>query len=237
MLLNGDRITGEVKEVLLGRLRYKTDNLSQVHIEWDKVASVTAKGRFEVELQSGVVLFGEIGPGPAPAEMTITLDTGSVVHAHADIVRITAIKSTFWGRVDGKPDLGATFNQASEIAQFSFHGDALLKRPSFWAGVELDSIFTQQQEVEDTQRHRASGNYFYLFANRWVSLTKLIFEQNRELGFRLRTSVELGAGKFLVQSNRTVLLTGLGAQVNRERPTEGARKNDLRATVSFGYIF
>jgi hypothetical protein len=235
VLLNGDRITGEVKELMLGRLVYKTDDLGTTYIEWDKIASVRASGEFEVELESGEVLFGKIGPGPAAAEMTITLEAGDVVHPLAEILRITSIKRTFWGRVDGKLDLGASFNQASEIAQFTLHTEALIKRPNFWMGYDLDSIFTQQKQAEDTALHRFGLNYYYLFASRWLSISRIIFEQNRELGFDLRASVNLGAGRFVVQTNRTVLMLGLGAQVNRERPNEGDSTTNLAGLIVLRY--
>ena len=221
VLLNGDRITGEVKELLFSRLKYSTDDLGTTYIEWDKISSVEAKGEFEVELQRGEVLRGEIGPGPARAQMTITQASGPVVQPLADIVRITPMKRGFWGKVDGKLDVGATLNQASEIAQFTVHANAMVKRPSFWTGVDLNSMFTQQKEAEDTQLHRFGLDYYYLFAERWLGLSRLILEQNRELGYDVRASANLGAGRFVVQNNRRVLMLGLGVQVNRERPLEG----------------
>ena len=220
---------------MLGRLVYKTDDLGTTYIEWDKIASVSASGEFEVELESGEVLFGKIGPGPAAAEMTITLEPGDVVHPLAEIVRITSIKRTFWGRVDGKLDLGASFNHASEIAQFTLHTEALIKRPNFWTGYDLDSIFTQQKQAEDTALHRFALNYYYVFASRWLSISRIIFEQNRELGFDLRASVNLGAGRFVVQTNRTVLMLGLGVQVNRERPNEGDSTTNLAGLIVLRY--
>ena len=42
VLLNCDRITCEVKELLLGRLRHSSDDLGTTQIERDKIASVDA---------------------------------------------------------------------------------------------------------------------------------------------------------------------------------------------------
>ena len=36
-LKNGDRITGEVKELKFGKLEYSTDDVETIFIEWDKV--------------------------------------------------------------------------------------------------------------------------------------------------------------------------------------------------------
>ena len=41
VLVNGDRITGEVKNLSYGQLKFKTDHMGTVYIEWDKIASVS----------------------------------------------------------------------------------------------------------------------------------------------------------------------------------------------------
>jgi len=110
-----------------------------------------------------------------------------------------------------------------------------VKRPSFWVGYELDSIFTRQIEAEDTALHRFAVDYYYLVASRLLAMSRLSFEQNRELGFDLRTSLNLGAGRFLVQSNRRVLMAAAGIQVNRERPTEGESTTNLAGVFLLRY--
>lgn len=52
-LVNGDRITGEVKLIEQGRLVYSTDDLGTVRIEWDKVVQVVSQRSYEVELYDG----------------------------------------------------------------------------------------------------------------------------------------------------------------------------------------
>ena len=39
-LLNGDKITGEVKYLRVGILTYKTDNMETVSIQWNKIKSI-----------------------------------------------------------------------------------------------------------------------------------------------------------------------------------------------------
>ena len=111
----------------------------------------------------------------------------------------------------------------------------MVKRPKFWVGYELDPIFTEQREAGDTARHRLSLNYYYLFRSRWLALTRISFEQNRELGFDLRTSGDFGVGRALIQNNRTVLIMGLGIQLNRERPLEGDSSTNVAAFLLVRY--
>ena len=115
MLFNGDRLTGEVKELVLGQLQFKTDNLGTTYIEWDKIVSVSATGEFELQLVNGDLLLGSIDAGPSEGEMTLDQETGKRVLDLSSILRITRIKRSFWDRIDGKLDLGASYSQASEV--------------------------------------------------------------------------------------------------------------------------
>ena len=53
-LVNGDRITCEIKLLDKGRLQVSTDDLGTIYVEWDKVASVTANRTFRVVTSSGL---------------------------------------------------------------------------------------------------------------------------------------------------------------------------------------
>ncbi|MFL5491536.1 MAG: hypothetical protein ACJ8AV_08970, partial [Gemmatimonadales bacterium] len=50
---NGDRITGEVKSLSRGLLKYSTDDLGTVYIEWDKVDRISTSTIVEVRLATG----------------------------------------------------------------------------------------------------------------------------------------------------------------------------------------
>ncbi|MEJ2319508.1 MAG: hypothetical protein P8Y21_09195, partial [Gemmatimonadales bacterium] len=42
VLSNGDRITGEIKELTRGKVRLKTDPMGTVYIKWQDIASITS---------------------------------------------------------------------------------------------------------------------------------------------------------------------------------------------------
>ena len=53
VLRNGDHITGEIKELKLGKLKYGTDDAGTIFIEWDKVAFIRSEATFELETETG----------------------------------------------------------------------------------------------------------------------------------------------------------------------------------------
>src|SRR5262245_24538300 len=98
---NGDRITGEVKSLSRALLKYSTDDLGTIYIEWDHVERISSRATFEVQVRSGIKHYGPLGLGPK-GTLVLGLDTLLL----ADIVTITPIKNTLLARMDGYLDLG-----------------------------------------------------------------------------------------------------------------------------------
>ena len=58
ILVNGDRFTGEVKGLEKGILKYSTDFVGTISVEWNHVAQLQSAQLFEVELFDGAKLYG-----------------------------------------------------------------------------------------------------------------------------------------------------------------------------------
>src|SRR5688572_26213289 len=76
VMRNGDRITGEVKQLSRGHLKLTTDDLGTLYIEWDKIAAIKTALRYEVVTSNGLRYVG-------------------VLTADADELRVTADDGTF----------------------------------------------------------------------------------------------------------------------------------------------
>src|SRR6186997_3416083 len=84
---NGDRITGEVKSLFRARLKYSTDDLGTIYIEWDKIVRISSTATFEVQLGSGQKYYGILG-----LARDGTVAVGADTLALTEIVTITPIK-------------------------------------------------------------------------------------------------------------------------------------------------
>jgi hypothetical protein len=58
---NGDRITGEVKSLTRALLKYSTDDLGTIYIEWDKIDRISTRTTLEIQLSSGLKYYGPLG--------------------------------------------------------------------------------------------------------------------------------------------------------------------------------
>ena len=235
VLKNGDHITGEVEQLERGRLRLSTDDAGTLEIEWDKVASVSAAAPFDVDDLIGRRYLGSLVPGTVAGQMLVVWKGETETVELWRVVRMRRLEITFWKRLDGSLDVGASYTSASELFTLDFATTVGVERPGYEISADASATLTSQPGVDETRRSLASLGYARRFENRWVALVKAQVEQNRELGFDLRSSAQAGGGRYLAQSQRDKLLVALGLSVNRERPVEGDTTTNMEATAVVTY--
>jgi len=231
VLRNGDRLTGEVRQLDRGSLTFKTDDIGTLAIEWDKVKSVTASASFEVEDLGGGQYIGSLAAGPQDGELGIVTAGGLRGVALWRVVRMQRLGATLWQRLDGSLDAGVSYTSSSELLKIDLAARVILTRAANRFGIDGSSTITQQPDVEDTRRNNLTVSYGRRYRNRWLGFAQAQVEQNRELGFDLRGSVSSGAGRYLLQDRRQDLLGGMGLRVNREKPLEGESTTNLEAAA------
>lgn len=229
VLKNGDRLTGEVQQVVRGRLELSTDDMGTIQIEWDKVASVSATAPFDVDDLDGNRYLGSLGPSPTPGTVQIAWKGHTDEVEMSRVVRMRRLDTSFWRRLDGGLDVGASYTSATSLFKLDLAGNLGLDRPGFEVKIEGSSTLSSQEGAEDTRRNSLSLDYIRRHPNRFVAFLRGQLEQNRELGFDLRSSAAGGGGHYLVQRSQDNLLAGLGLSVNRERPVEGDSSTNVEA--------
>jgi hypothetical protein len=242
VLVNHDRITGEVKTLNRGQLQVKTDDLGTVSIEWDKVATVTTTGQFDIATRDGRRLVGAFVPAPAGQAGV------AIVHADGrteslsllDVVSFSPIRSRFLEQIDGSIDLGASYTQSSGVGQVSFDTNAAYRQPSFEASMAFSASLTKSSDSPNSARYALNVGFARFHANGWVSTPFALLEHNPDLGFDLRSTAAATIGKFLVRSNRTTVELGAGAAVGRELPVGETAVTNVDALIGFsasGYTY
>jgi uncharacterized protein DUF481 len=196
---------------------------------------VSAAAPFDVDDLHGRRYMGALGAGPTAGEMSIVWYRRADAVAMADVVRMRRLEVSFWKRLDGSLDMGASYTSASSLFTLDFAATLGFERPGYEVTADASSTLSSQPEVEDTRRSSASLAYARRFPNRWVALVQGLLEQNRELGFDLRTAVAGGGGRYLVQGRQDRLLAAMGLSLNRERPTEGEETTNVEALLLLSY--
>jgi hypothetical protein len=235
VLQNGSRVVGEVRSMRKARLELGTDDMGTLQVEWGNITQVTAPEFFEVERMSGGLLFGALRPGPGEGTLEVVADWGTEALPLREVARIERLKSTFWDRFKGSVDVGASYTSASELLQVELDASVRFRRPKFEASATANAVQTRQPEADDTQRSSLSLGYTRLFSSGQRAFALGALEQNRELGYDLRTSLLGGWGHMLVRDARNELVGGAGLSVNREKPVEGESTTNLEAAAGFNY--
>jgi hypothetical protein len=234
VLKNGDQITCEIVSLKRGKLRVKTDDMGTVDIEWDKIASLTAKGLFEIEDLNGGLYFGPLETIPEKG-LQVATATGIETVPLEIVARVQSIKSSFWKRLSGSVDVGFGYTKASDLIEFN--GDASVKftRPTFSAELKASSFLQRQESVEDTTRNSSSFTYVRTFEARHFAVGRVSADQNTALGYDLRAGVTGAWGRYLVRNQGNEILGAAGLYVNREVPVDGERVTNLEALIALDW--
>ncbi len=238
ILHNGDRITGEIKQLALGRLTYSTDDMGTLSIEWEKIVQVTSRDYFQVETQVGLRYFG----------MLMAADRGYIVVgddlvrdslAIVRIVRIDPIKVSIWDRFKGHVDVGFSYQQSNKIIQISLGGEVDYRTRRWLNQLTFSGYFQDQDSASSTKRSSLGAIGQRFLKNRWSGFGAVSLEQNQELSLDLRMLAAGGVGYFLKQTNTSILnlLAGLTVQNERFTDTEASTNNmELLAALRYRHF-
>jgi hypothetical protein len=235
VLKNGTSVVGELLSMKRGRLSLKTDDMGTVQIEWGKVDRVTAPELFEVEDMNGRLQFGSLKPSADGTGILVANILNALPLPLGNVSRIQLVKSTFWDRISGFLDLGASYTSASELLQVDLDSEVRFRRPKFEFAMEANAVTTRQPDVDDTRRGSITLSYMRVVSDGQRVVARGAIEQNRELGYEWRSSLFGGWAAFLSRSTSSEFLAGAGLAVNHEIPVEGEETTNLEAAIGFNF--
>jgi hypothetical protein len=239
VLVNGDSITGEIKQLDRGLLRYKTDSAGTLQVEWEDVVTLSSEDSFEVETTSGGRFFGSLEALVRDAPSVVVGDGEERTELYLEnVVRINPIHSGFFRRIDGSLSLGFDYTQASDVGKFNFGFNADYRVRKFVSGVALSSNVTTQSDQPNSERYDANYYYERFRLNRWFTRWSGSLQSNDEIGLALRTQASWIGGRYMKQTSTSLLSTGAGFAVSRElRTGESEDQNNIDLVLTTDYQF
>jgi hypothetical protein len=218
VLINGDAVTGEVKSLDFGSLRYSTDSMGTVQIAWEDIASISSKQNLQVENVDGTRYFGHVEPGTEDYQIRVQTHSGPVELPMRQVVRMTPIETDdrWWQRVDGSLSFGFNTQKGSEVSTLNLAFDASYRTLNWLAGITVNSAITDQPSEETTTRQSVGLNYQRFRASRWFTSWIASWETNDELGINSRVLAGGGLGRYIVQTNKNQLSLVAGLVATHE---------------------
>lgn len=221
-LENGDRISGDIKELSRDLLRYKTDSMGTVYIPWKDIRSIETEKYLRIELKGGRRVIGRLNRADAPEQLVIATRTEDEVHPFDELVAFVPLKlrRQWIDRFDGDVRFGLSGTKGSDTVQWSLGANALYRGEDWEIASRWDSIMTDKADDTSSQRIVFTNAYRKLLAKRWYWNVLLGYEKNDELGVNDRWSLGGGVGQFLLRSNVFELMWVGGLVASREFSTD-----------------
>lgn len=230
-LSNGDRMTGEIKQLSHGILQLSTDAVGTLSIEWEDVDSLVSVYRFRVEDGTADKRFGMIRL-TRDGMLRVIEDGQSHEIPQLNVANITPLEATFWDRIDGSVSLGLSYTKSNQLGQLSSDFNARYRTPLRVVELDFSSLTTAQEDRETQRREDLTLSYARLFEGPLFAVAATSAQSNDELGLDLRLLLTTGIGAKLVQTLHNELRAAVGLSVNREWSHNSADAYNLEAALS-----
>ena len=238
ILVNGDHITGEVKELQRGILSYSTDFMGTISIEWQKVAQLQSGQVLEVELMDGTKLYGRPKSLGDPGALALEDErTGGVRQVPLDqAVRIATLdQGRFRDRLDGYLDLGWSAAAADDVSQLSVDAGLTYRDEIRQWEFDYTASHSKSEATPASSSQTLSIEQRRFLRERWFWSGAGSFQTNDQLGLDLRLLLGGGFGRYLIQTARQELVAGVGLAVSRERFSDGQDQDSLEGVLLGSY--
>ena len=222
LLVNGNTITGEIKSLEFGSLRYSTDSMGTVSIDWEDIVSITTKQTLQVEVSDGTRYFGVLDSAEDRFEIKVRTQSEEIDLHTSRIVRMTPIdaQESFLERLDGSFSFGFDTEKSSEVTTLRTAADISYRTRKYLVGLSGTLNVTDQpgsDAANETRRRENIGlNYQRFRNNRWFTDWTAGWERHDELGILSRYSLGAALGRYLVQTNQNQFSMTAGLNVTRE---------------------
>ena len=218
VLENGDSVTGEIKSLEFGELRYSTDSMGTVSVEWQEVTSIRSNQSLQVEVASGTRYFGNLFRANSNGSVGVGEGDNVQEIALSHIVRITPIETDekIWNRMEGSVKFGFDTDKASEVTSGYLNANIRYRALTYLLGLDISSSFTDQPGAPTTENRSLGINYQRFRASRWFTDWFASTEKNDEQGIDQRLSGGGGIGRYLVQNNNNQFSVLAGLVATRE---------------------
>lgn len=225
---NGNYIIGEIKGMDRGIITVETDySDNDFKIEWGGIKEIYSVTYFLITLNDGQRYNGKIESDRQGIINIITDDQGSVQVNTDDIVFLDSVDKGFWSQFYASIDIGFDMAKANNFRQLSVRSNLgyLAKRWSLNA--IFNTLFSEQDDIESINREDGELTFKYYLPKDWYTVTSITFLSSTEQKIELRTTGNLGMGKFVIHTNRTYWGINAGASFNNENFSDdsGDRKS------------
>ena len=232
-LKNGDRVTGNIKELDRGKLRVKTITMDTIYVNWVDVESIESNTYLRIAKTDGSFTYGRVQKSDMTESLRI-FDRGITTEIPA--INVASVKpirvdESFWHRIEGDVSAGIDYKKASDILLVNVASNLRLREEKYELAFGFNWNETTRTDDHDSSRAELSGDYTRFLKNRWFWKASGGFERNQQLGLDLRTIISGTAGKYFVQTSTMRFEVNVGLAASLEDRTDGTKQDGVEGLI------
>ena len=238
VLVNGDRLTGQVKKVEEGKLVLQTRILGTLRIDWTKIRSVESESDFSVLTTDGERHDGRLSRDGSTTRVSAG-GSGESEVASDSVARVVRGRRptgpiSMLSALSGDADVGYSLARGNQNGTQSSLGARASYSSAHYSFVSrLDSLFARQDGARAQSRHALSARMEHFLSGRLFAYGLSGFERNERRRLDLRTRLGGGAGWLFRDRGRTRFSALGGVAYNHERFREQANRVSGEAFAGF----
>jgi len=237
VLENGDHMTGEIKTLEAGLLRFSTDAMGTVSIEWEYIQRIISDKQLTVEMSDGRRWLGTVQKPDEGENLIVKTIRGPVEIDPDDVVTVWPVKATFLDKVDLSLSLGFEYAKATDIRTLTIASDFLYRTEQRIIDATLRTNVTTQGAGEDQNRQELRFNVQRLLPNLRYRSFNTGYDKNEAIGLDSRVFAGGTYGRYFIKTNQTWFNGFLGLIGTRERTVLGEQTENLEAVLGTQYRY
>lgn len=211
VLTNGDRITGRVVGLEGGKLVIKTEYAGKVKVGWSQVSTLSTDEPVYLTIDGNKVraTLSESQPGTARLVSDDWLDADAIELSRLTSVSHEKIPDV---KVSGHINAGASSSSGNtEVDKLNMNAEVIARtdKNRFTTGGAVNRA--KDKGVETESNWIGYMKYDHFVSKRWYAFANMSGEHDKFKDLRLRTTIGLGSGYQLYDSDVTNLSFEIGA--------------------------
>jgi hypothetical protein len=205
VMKNGDRLTGEIKGLSNGVLRFDLDYVDgALSVQWSKVARLESKQLFILQTEDGVMHTGTLITDPVRTDhIRVEGVEEEALIEQGRVVRVEETSQSFLRRWSGEVSIGAVYTKGNNATQYNLGTDAEYRRERWGAQVVVSSNLSANTGSDTSTRNELTISGYRLLPWRNYFYGGLAdFLQSSVQGINRQNTIGGGIGRYLKNSSR-----------------------------------
>jgi len=215
VLMNGNRITGDIKRIWDSEISIEPEYSDAFQVDVSAVDYIKSDRDFEIELDDGTKLVARLDGSDSNGNQIVKTADKSVSVPLARLFELDEPEKDFdW---ESNVDFSAAINRGNtDSSNTKLRADATIKFPGHRHIGEVTFLKEDLAGVTTQDKDLFSYDYNWLFRDPWFLGTKLSFERDRIIELDHRVILNASIGRDIWNTPRKALSVQLGAGVQTE---------------------